>query len=125
MLVPIIIVGSAVWIGFLAFSNVRQRRSEIGILRALGVRSTQILTLFLGKALLVGLIGAAVGYGGGYAVGIIWGDLPSTGETSARLFVPQFLVIAVVMAPALSGLASWIPAMLAAGQDPAVILHEE
>ena len=125
VLVPIVLVGSAVWIGFLAFGNVRQRRSEIGILRALGVRSAQILTLFLGKALLVALIGAAVGYLGGYAVGILWGDLPATGETSARLFVPQFLVIAVVMAPALAGLASWIPAMLAAGQDPAVVLQQE
>ena len=125
MLVPVVVVGCAVWIGFLAFSNVRHRSAEIGILRAIGVRSVQILTIFLAKALIVGLIGATVGYVAGFAVAVLLGDLPPTGETWSRLFAPGMLVTAVVMAPLLSGLASWIPAMLAAQQDPAIVLQEQ
>lgn len=39
VVVPLVLGGSAVWIGFLALSNVRERTVEIGILRAIGVRS--------------------------------------------------------------------------------------
>ncbi len=124
VLVPLVIVGSAVWIGFLAFGNVRQRSSEIGILRALGVRTPQILILFLGKALLIGLFGAVVGYFCGFGIGIVWGDLPVSAENSAQLFAPLLLLAAIVMAPGLSGLASWLPALIAAGQDPAVVLQD-
>lgn len=125
VLVPLVIVGCAVWISILAFGNVRQRSSEIGILRAIGVRSFQIVAIFLGKALFVGILGGAVGYVSGLAVAVTWSELPLTAETWSRLFVPAWLVVAVVVAPLLSGLASWIPAMLAARQDPAIVLQEE
>ena len=35
VLVPVVIVGCALWIGLLMFGNVRQRSSEIAILRAI------------------------------------------------------------------------------------------
>ena len=129
VLVPLVLVGCAVWIALLAFGNVRQRSSEIGILRAIGFRSTQILFVFLGKALLMGLLGAVVGCAAGLAVGLGLADLPGTPEGRTELFASGLLLSAVflapVVAPLLSGLASWIPAMLAAGQDPAVVLQEE
>ena len=58
VLVPVVMIGCGVWIGFLALMNVRQRSNEIGILRAIGLKSTQILLIFLGKAILIGLAGA-------------------------------------------------------------------
>ena len=58
---PLLILACAVWVGLLALLNVRERRSEIGLLRALGKGSGAIVTLFLGKAVLVGLIGGALG----------------------------------------------------------------
>lgn len=124
VLVPLVIVGSAVWIGFLTFSNVRQRHEEIGILRAIGFRSAQILRIFLGKALLVGLLGAAIGYGAGFLLGAAFGDSLS-GASLAALFAPEILLLAIVVAPLLSGLASWLPAMMAARKDPAVVLQGE
>lgn len=125
VLAPVVLAGCAVWIGFLAFGNVRQRSQEIGILRAIGYRSTQILAIFLGKALFIGLAGAALGYAAGLWVGIRWGDLAATADAFTRLFDSRLLVLAVVLAPFLSGLATWIPAILAARQDPAVVLQEE
>jgi hypothetical protein len=120
VLVPLAVFGAAIWIGVLTFGNVRQRRSEIGILRAIGLQSAQILTIFLGKALLIGIVGAVVGYAGGFVVGTTWG-----GESAAILFAPSDMLLAIVMAPLLASLGSWIPAMLAARQDPAVVLQGE
>ncbi len=125
LFVPLVILGSGVWIGFLMFGNVRQRKSEIGILRAIGVQSTQILMLFLGKAILIGILGAGIGYLIGFYGGISWGELPVNSETSSKLFSLDVLLVSFVLAILLSSIASWIPAMLAAQQDPADILQEE
>ena len=125
VLVPIVFVGSGVLIGFLTFVNARQRRAEIGILRAIGLRSKQILMLFLGKALIVGLLGAIDGYLLGLLVGIVCGELPLTAESFRQLFLPELVIVAFVLAPLLSAMASWLPAMAAAQQDPASILHFE
>ena len=57
-LVPLVLLISALWIGLVFHANVRERRSEIGILRALGARAGTILRLFLTKALLMGAAGA-------------------------------------------------------------------
>ena len=125
VLIPIIIVASAVWIALLAIMNVRQRRTEIGILRALGLRAVQIMSLFLGKAAFVGLFGAVIGYVGGFLVGMILGDLPASSETAAQLFGLVPLLAAVAMALVLSLVGSWIPSLVAVRQDPAVILQNE
>ncbi len=124
ILVPIVLVASAVWIGILAYGNVRQRGSEIGILRAIGLRSRQIFSLILTKAFLTGLAGAVIGTLAGFAIGAYWGDPVSAASTRA-LFTPQAVGWALIVAPLLSVVASWIPAMLAAGQDPAVMLQTE
>ncbi|MBN1419494.1 MAG: FtsX-like permease family protein [Planctomycetes bacterium] len=110
ILVPLILLGAAVWVGLLALGNVRERRIEIGILRAMGVRSRQIFLVFLGKAAAMGLAGALLGY----AAGIV------AGPGSAAL-----LGAVVAGAPLLAALAAWLPAMLAAQQDPAIVLREE
>lgn len=129
ILVPLVMVACAVWIGLLALGNVRQRRSEIGILRAIGFRSKQILLVFLSKAFAMGLLGGAVGLGVGFLAGKWLGAaLDSIGAEGANLsvpFNPQLALLALVVAPLLAALASWIPALLAAQQDPAETLREE
>src|SRR5690606_9106862 len=100
--------------------NVRQRAEEIGILRAIGWQSWQIMGLFLGKAVILGLMGAVLGYVVGFAVTVAWngGSLDQN-----QLFDRQLLLLALILAPLLSALASWIPALTAARNDPAVILQ--
>lgn len=124
-LIPLVILGCTVWIGFLAFNNVRERRNEIGILRAVGLQSGQILTIFLVKAITFGLIGALAGYALGYGVVFaMWGsDVELLSLT--RLFKPYLLFLVLIGAPVLAVGASWVPALIAARQDPAVILREE
>jgi predicted lysophospholipase L1 biosynthesis ABC-type transport system permease subunit len=61
----IVMVGSAAAICGLTYQNVRQRRREIGVLRALGVPGWRIAALFLGKILAYSVAGAALGCAGG------------------------------------------------------------
>jgi ABC-type lipoprotein release transport system permease subunit len=118
LLVPLVALGCMVWVGFLAFANARERSSEVGVLRALGVRSRSIFLLFLGKAVVMGLLGAALGYFAGLGVGAAWG------EGGAAWLEPGMLALVLLGAPMLCGLASWAPAMIAAQQDPAFVLRE-
>jgi len=127
-LVPLAMIAATVWIGLLAWGNVRERRAEIGILRALGLRSRQILGVFLGKAFLMGLTGAVIGYAGGFAAGAAWSaaeGVPLTARSALSLFDARLLVSVLVLAPLLACVASWLPALVAAQQDPAAILREE
>ena len=124
-LVPLVTLGAAVWIGLLALVNVRERTAEIGILRALGVRSRQIMLVFLGRAVLVGLAGAVLGYGIGFAVGLLAGEVSLVVHNARVLFMPGLLVLVTATAPLLAALASWPPALAAARQDPALVLREE
>jgi len=125
LLVPVVIVGCTVWIGFLAFSNARERRAEIGILRAIGLRSRNVFCIFLAKAALIGFAGALLGYFVGLGVGTLFGEAPLEAQAARVFWDPVLLLQVVLVAPVLSGLASWIPAMMAAQQDPAVVLLEE
>ncbi len=127
VLVPLVIVGCVVWIGLLAVANVRQRREEIGILRAIGLGSKHILVIFLGKALVIGLLGGMFGCGIGLAVGIVFATVPWQSSLSQELLSSDTLLITLllspIIAPLLAAIASWIPALMAAQQDPAIVLQ--
>ena len=125
VLAPLIWVGAAVWIGFLMLGNVRERRAEIGILRAIGFRSSQILLLFLGKAFLFGILGTLLGFVVGALAGASVGEMTAGWESLQNPEVPIDVVLALGLAVALSVFASWIPALSAARQDPALVLQEE
>jgi putative ABC transport system permease protein len=125
VIAPVVVFACAVWIGLLALANVRERRAEIGLLRALGKGSGTIAVLFLGKAVLLGLLGAAIGFGLGtglaYALGtrvleLAAGQLP-------LLRVP-LLAYALVGAPLVCAVASYLPTLSAIIQDPAVVLRD-
>ncbi|NAS89243.1 hypothetical protein C4E24_05835 [ANME-1 cluster archaeon AG-394-G21] len=121
-LIPLVFIASIALIGVLTLGNVRERRPEIAILRTLGYRSRQILHLFLAKALVLGLLGAIIGYGIGFVVAAVFG--PATGsQAMTSLFDARILLMALVTAPVLSLLASWVPALVATRQDPADILR--
>lgn len=125
VLTPLLILICAIWIGLLALWNVRERRAEIGVLRALGVGSRKIATLFLGKAAIVGLLGGAFGFLVGTQVARRLGI--EALEVSPEYFTPALglLLWALLGAPLLSALASYLPTLKALFQDPALVLREE
>lgn len=125
-LVPLVILVAAGLVGFLAFTNARQRREEIGILRALGLRTPQIFAMFLGKAVLLGLLGGILGCTAGLLVGLnLGGSIPSGGASTllnsgaVLTTLATTPLLAVVMAAA----ASWAAALFAARQDAALVLQ--
>jgi len=128
VLVVVATVGSAAWIALLSLANVRERRAEIGVLRALGLRSRQIMLLFLSKAAAMGFAGGILGLVAGFLVGkhlAITLEHAAAEPMGQTLFDPRLVLPALVMAPLLAVVASWIPAIIAAQQDPADILRQE
>lgn len=101
---------------------VRERRREIGLLRALGAQRGQILMLFLLEAVLLallgGILGLAVGVGGAWLIGALVPALPT--ETAWN-----FVIIAEVVAVLIGLVAGVLPALRAAALDPVAALHEE
>jgi len=116
VLVPLVVLAAGISVAVLAFNNLRERRGEIGLLRALGLRSGQLFVLFLARACAVGLIGALAGM----LAGAAW-----EGGALDTFQDPVFSALIVLATPLLCTLAAWLPALLAVRQDPALILQQE
>ncbi len=101
---------------------VRERRREIGLLRALGAERDQILMLFLLEAVLLALLGGAVGFavgaGGAWLIGAAVPALPT--QTAW-----DFVVVAELTAALIGLAAGVVPALRAAALDPVEALHDE
>jgi len=128
----------ALFIGMFIIYNsfaiaVTQRRSEIGIVRALGATRGQIQVLFLTESAILGLIGAATGLLFGLLIargisaslgnflGEIYGVAQKADEVSSD---PRLLLGALLMGVITSVIAAWIPARSAAGVDPVQALQK-
>jgi len=124
-ILPVVLVVCAAWIFALAMINVRDRKQEIGIMRAIGYGSIRIASLFLGKAILVGLIGAALGYAVGTGLAEWFG--PGIFKVTAKAIKPSYVLLlwSIIAAPAFAAISSFIPTMVAITQDPADTLKEE
>ena len=70
------IVAAGWMVGLLSLANVRQRRQELGILRALGMRSNQVFRMLLAKPAVIGVVGSFAGYllglGAAHAAASVW-----------------------------------------------------
>lgn len=122
--VPLVVAGSAAWIAFLTLGNVRERRVEIGILRALGLCSRQIIAIVLWRGVLIGLGGAVLGGAVGMLWGARWREVGPVAASSAVFFRPILLLAILGGTLLITLLASWLPALIAAQQHPAEVLKE-
>lgn len=113
VLLPLLVVAAVGAVGLLTVLNVRARWGEIGILRAIGVPATGILSAILGKTMLLGLGGAVLG-----VAGVLGSPLRADASWPA-------MGIALVAAPLLAMAAGWLPALLAAQRDPSTIIRHD
>jgi len=128
----------ALFIGMFIIYNafaiaVTQRRSEIGILRALGATRRQIRALFLGESVVMGVIGSLAGLAFGLLIaqGIaasigglitdVYGVAQRTDEIARD---PWLLVFALVIGIGSSIVGAVIPARNAARVDPVQALQK-
>jgi len=117
----LMVSAAAVLLFFLYSHNVKERRHEIAILRTLGVRTPQIYVLFICKAALLAVVGSLAGY-----VGALMLVQEITGDTSfSSLWATSLLLELLIAANLISISASLVPAMIAAGRDPGIILNED
>lgn len=132
ILTPVVVTACAVWVALLGFTNVRARREEIGILRALGVSARHVLLMFLSRHALVGVLGGALGFGAGVLSAVYFSEtlegtrlwITGTNFSSPGLLA-GLLLASVGGATALAVIAGWIPTVVATRQDPAEVLREE
>ena len=122
---PWVLVACAVWVALLAVLNVRDRRQEIGILRALGKGGERITGLFLGKAALLGLMASVFGAAFGTWAVLEFGPSLFPVTKKAIQANPTLAWQMVVATPVFAAFASFIPAMLAVSHDPAETLRED
>ena len=99
-LIPLVIAGATALIGLISFNNVRERRYEVGILRAIGLRSRQILVMFLAKSFVIGFIGALGGYIVGFFLGLASSEISDLSTTIPALFNMSVLVIILIITAA-------------------------
>jgi putative ABC transport system permease protein len=102
--------------------SVNERTSEIGLLKALGAGSRQILGAFLLEASVLSTVGGALGVVGGYALAAViryhWPVLPAV--------PPGWAVISAIVVAVGVGLAfGALPARRASRLDPVAALAKK
>ena len=112
------------------FASAARRRVEVGILRSLGVRRSEVRALFLAEALIFGVLGTIAGIAGGAA--LAEGLTGSVARTVSSLYVlisigrqawealPFGSAAGLGIASVLVG--AWVPADEAARADPVAAL---
>jgi ABC-type lipoprotein release transport system permease subunit len=117
-------LGCSVLMLFFYANNVKERRFEIATLRSIGLKTRQIYGLFVGKALLLALIGSALGLGLAAIVAAQLVD-PGFAEVSVSSVMQLELLAKVIgCACGISLLASWVPAHFVARRAPGTIFNE-
>ena len=101
---------------------INERTNEIGLLRALGARKSQVLSLFLGEAIVL----AAVGGFSGLVLGIGIAQLLHMALPALPVHTPMlYVVLAEAVAVVIGLLAGVLPARRAALLDPVEALRSE
>lgn len=103
------------------YSNVYERRKEIGTLIALGANSSVVLKVFLKKALLLGVLGGIIGYVLGTIIAVVLGPLIAGVPV---LPIPYLFLVAIGLSVCISLIASYFPARYATRLDPCTVLQE-
>jgi putative ABC transport system permease protein len=88
--------------------SVRERTSEMGVLKTLGFSNTAVLTLILSESVLIAVIGGTLGLGAAWLI-VQQGD-PTNGMLPIFVLPPRDVAIGAVMVVALGLIAGALPA---------------
>ncbi len=111
--------------------SVLQKSKQIGILKSMGARHHQILTVFILEGLGVAIVGSAVGALLGtsivYLLSLIKQPVTQAGQPPEQLFpvviLPGYIALAIVAAIISTVLAAWLPARRAARMNPVEVMR--
>jgi ABC-type lipoprotein export system ATPase subunit len=125
--VAISLVVSSIMIGVITYISVLERKKEIGILRAMGARKSDIGNVFNAETLIVGFIAGAMGIGITELL-----TIPANIIVESNFDVPNIAIlpwepalILVLVSMALTFIAGLIPSSAASRRDPVEALRSE
>ncbi|MCP2266576.1 ABC transporter permease [Promicromonospora thailandica] len=126
----IALVAAGIGIVNTLFMAVQERTREVGLMKAMGLSSTRVFSLFSIEAVVIGLVGSALGVlaaiGVGQVVGGISGNLlPDLPGLTLIAFEPVTVAVVVLGVMGIAFLAGTLPALRAARQDPISSLRYE
>ncbi len=107
------------------FMAVAERVREIGLKKAVGATTRNIMGEFLLEATLIGAIGGLIGYGLGVIITVVANALTAPGTSTLFLITLRLSIFALGFAVALGALAGILPAFRAARLDPVTALRNE
>jgi putative ABC transport system permease protein len=107
------------------FITVAERVREIGLKKARGATTFNIMGEFLAEATLIGVLGGVIGYGLGTLITILANASTPPGQSTLFLITPRLTILAIGFATALGAVAGVLPAWRAARLDPVIALRNE
>lgn len=118
------LVIAALGIANALFGSVRERRHEIGVMKAIGARDFDVLRIFVSEAVALGLVGGLLGTAAGIGIAIAIGSeassyLVAQGLPGVDLSVPWLLPLGGAAGSAVVSLLAGLPAALRAAHLPA------
>ena len=125
------LVVSSVMIGIITYISVVERTKEIGILRSLGARKTDVARVFIAESLMIGLasgiLGALLAYLIAVPINAIVGAVLGDMLAGATLCIlqPQHALLMVGVSALLTVIAGSIPSYIASKRDPVIALRSE
>ncbi|WP_373046652.1 ABC transporter permease [Vulgatibacter sp.] len=123
-----VVIAVALGIASVLVVSVVQRSRQIGILKAMGASTGEVMLIFLLQGGILGLLGSLVGCGLGAGLAFVFRQVARTpaGEPLFVIDVTFGLVAWAALVATLTGVASAVaPARRAAGLDPAAAIHGE
>jgi lipoprotein-releasing system permease protein len=125
------LIASSFAIASILVVSVLRKAKQIGILKSMGARRTQIRRIFVLEGLGVALMGSLAGAAVGIAVikGLSLFQLPIThaGQRPQQLFpvaiLPQYIALPVLAAIVATIVAAWLPARQAAAMNPVDVMR--
>ncbi len=121
------LVVSTVMIGIITYVSVVERIKEIGVIRSLGGRKSDVSHLFNAETFILGLLSGGFGIGVTYLISYIASAIVEhlTAVPNIALLPWEQAVALVILSVLLTSISGIIPASSAAKKDPVVALRTE
>jgi putative ABC transport system permease protein len=107
------------------FMAVAERVREIGLKKAVGATTRNIMGEFLLEATFIGALGGVIGYGIGVLITVIANGTTPPGQATLFLITVRLTALSLGFAIALGAVAGILPAWRAARLDPVTALRNE
>lgn len=107
------------------FMAVAERVREIGLKKAVGATTFNVMGEFLLEATFIGLVGGVLGYGIGALITVVVNATTPSGQPTLFLITWNLTILSIGFAVVLGAVAGVLPAWRAARMDPVLALRTE